>query len=112
MSNTTTSLPVPCPNCHRPTESLKRYRMAQFVLFLGIAAGGRAATYTMCPHCMRGQIVKNALVNVLTANIAFPFILLPLFTIQFLRTLTKGHSSAVQQEIDAIILRRAHALAA
>ncbi|GEM_PF-4433422 len=111
MSNATVSLPVSCPNCHRPTGNLKQYRVIQFILFLGIAAAGRAGTYTMCPGCMRGRIVKNALVNVFTAHIAFP-ILLPFFAVQFLRTFTKGHSAGLRKEIDAIFARRAQALAA
>ncbi len=86
---------IPCPHCHTQTDSLKYYNMPIF-LFLWVAWVSWSKDEIACPGCMRGKIAGYCALNIVTANILWPFIILPWTIINLLRTLTKGHSSGIQ----------------
>lgn len=92
-------IPVRCPSCSEVTVSLKRYEIIKLLVFLGVFAYHQRATYTQCPSCMRSLLVKNALINLIPANVLWFIVVLPMNTIQLLRSYTKGHSSSVQAEL-------------
>lgn len=89
---------IKCPQCGQPSENIKRSNIFS-VFFLFVVARWQMRTMTMCDECMRGEIVKNALINILTANILFPFIILPTSIYQYVRSHEKGHSKGVVEDI-------------
>ena len=97
--------PVPsnwviCPECGCSSDSIKRYTMPHFWLYLGFYLHYQNIEYTCCPHCMRKHIfLKFFTYNIITANICWLAILLPWGIIQFLMSLTDGHSDDVKQEL-------------
>jgi hypothetical protein len=46
-----------------------------------------------CPGCMRRILLKYLACQIITANIAWPFIVLPIYLFYFARTFRKGHST-------------------
>lgn len=85
---------LPCPKCGQYTESLKAYRLPTFVLFLWFGASFKHGTVIACPSCMRRELGKMALINLLPSNILWPLLIAPWYSIAALRSATKGHSSA------------------
>jgi hypothetical protein len=83
-----------CPECARYSNSIKCYRMG-VLLFLLLFWFAWTRNETACPSCMRLKIASFCLVNLFTANVIWPLIILPWTVILFLRTLTKGHSEDV-----------------
>lgn len=81
-----------CPRCAGRTESLKAYRLPTFLLFLGIGASFQHGQVVGCPPCMRKELGRLALINILPANLLWLLLLAPWYTIAALRSLTKGHS--------------------
>lgn len=98
-ANTPATVMLPCPKCRKLTHSLKRYRVYQFVLFLLIGGGARAATYTMCPSCMRGTLIKLTLINMIPGNLVWLFVVLPLHFVNFCRSFTRGASKSILAEL-------------
>ncbi len=96
----TTGLPlgagVVCPHCHAETDSMKYYTMPIF-LFIFVAWMSWSKDELACPSCMRGKIAGYCALNIVTANVIWPFIILPWTIINVLRSCTKGHSSGVQE---------------
>lgn len=93
------SLMLPCPHCRQPTDSLKSYRLPQLFLCLWIAFSVRHDQVTACPTCMRKTLLKRTLINILPANIVWPFVIVPWMGIAGLMTLTHGHSSSVYKRL-------------
>jgi len=88
------AFPLPCPGCSQPSDSIKCYRMG-VLLFLLVVGMTWTKSEVGCPSCIRGKIAQFCLVNVVTFNVFWPFIILPWSIIMLLRSFTKGHSKAV-----------------
>ena len=88
---------LPCPKCGQMTESLKAYRLPTFVLFLFVGASFKHGEVIACPTCMRKELGKMALINILPANVLWPLLIAPWYSIAALRSATKGHSSKARE---------------
>ncbi len=88
---------LPCPKCGQMTESLKAYRLPTFLLFLWFGASFKHGTVVACPSCMRRELGKLALINILPANLLFPLLVGPWYTIAAIRSTTKGHSAKAHE---------------
>ncbi len=89
-------LMIKCPDCSKPTDSLKRYNFPEKLVFIGIAAWTRPATYTACPTCMRTILLKKMFSwNLLTANVLWLLVFLPYGLILLIASTTKGHSKSI-----------------
>lgn len=98
---TTNKVSVQCPECGQYSDSIKRYTLPNYVLFLFIYARWQEVEYTCCPNCMRKHILtKGFTYNILMANMIWPFTILPWMLIQLIRSFTKGHSKTVQKIIE------------
>jgi hypothetical protein len=80
-----------CPNCGKPTDSLKRYEFL-ILIFLGTHSSGRKERFAACPSCMRRYLYAWGLSSVLTANVLWPFLILPKLASRLLATVIRGHS--------------------
>ena len=91
---------IRCPECGNPSDSIKCYRMIDWILFLVIYATWQQATYTCCPKCMRKHILLNGFTyNILTGNLLWIFLVLPWSIVQLIMSYTKGHSKKVHEMI-------------
>ena len=88
-------VPVACPACRTPSDSIKQYRFPELFVFLLVLYWVRTLTYTACPSCMRKKLALCAVINVVTANIVWPFVLFPWYSALALASFTRGHSKAV-----------------
>jgi hypothetical protein len=75
------------------TDSLKAYRLPTLLIFLWIGASFKHGTVVACPPCMRKELGTLALVNLLPANLLWPLLAAPWYSIAALRSMTKGHSA-------------------
>jgi hypothetical protein len=89
-----------CPHCKKATDSLKRYGLST-VLFFFVGTGYKDEEVTACPSCMRGQILKNTVQNVITANLFFP---IPAFfnVCLLLATYVRGHSRSIRHSLKPV----------
>jgi hypothetical protein len=87
---------LPCPKCNQMTTSLKSYTMVQFLLFVWFFAFWRRQTLTLCPSCMRNELLMKTLINLIPANLLWLFLVLPWHTVLFCMTFADGHSSKVR----------------
>ncbi len=101
MWNQYKHIPVQCPDCGQVTDSLKVYRLPAVVVFIGIYARVASKGHIGCPSCMRKKILFHGMTyNIVTANLIWPFLILPWTVVNLLRTLSKGHSSEIIDHID------------
>lgn len=89
-----TGATILCPSCHEESDSVKNYTFIS-LLFAFVAYMWQTTSQIGCPSCTRKMIGKNLLVNLLTANIVWPFIILPWNLILLLMSFTRGHSKSV-----------------
>jgi hypothetical protein len=82
---------VPCPKCGQPSDSIKCYTLLT-IIFLFIVGVSQTQKAIGCPGCVRKSIALSGLVNMLTANILWPFIILPYCIILLICSFTQGHS--------------------
>ena len=75
---------VICPCCGRKSKTLKSYTMFKECLFLGCYIKWQMVTYTCCPDCMRKKLLDESIFTskIITANVFWLFIILPLAIIQ------------------------------
>lgn len=106
MSASAAGVAIPCPNCRKPTTSLKRYSSVEWFVFLVIFFWVRRAVYTACPGCMRGIVVQRFAYNLIPANVAM-FILGPMYIIQGLFTFLPGHSKAILTQLGPALAKEA-----
>jgi hypothetical protein len=92
---------IVCPHCHQPSDSIKRLQI-WMVIYLLIGISIQRRTVTACQSCMREQIGKNAAINILSANILWPFIILPHSLIQLSRSYGEGHDKSILAELRTI----------
>ena len=96
-----------CPVCGKETDSLK-YRMNTRVNFYVIFFDATTDRKFLCPHCLRKEILKTFLLNLLTCHILFlaaPAIFLFSDLPQLILSYRKGHSprllKALQENADS-----------
>ena len=94
---------IECPICGALSKSLK-YRRQSGVVFLIIAAHQSTEMYVACPSCVRKNILRTSLLNLLTSHIIFPFIFLIIEVPQLINSFVGGHCKQVRQAIDEIEL--------
>ncbi len=87
---------LPCPKCNQMTTSMKSYTMVQFLLFIWFFAFWRRQTLTLCPSCMRNELLMKTLINLIPANLLWLVLVLPWHTVLFCMTFADGHSSKVR----------------
>jgi hypothetical protein len=92
---------ITCPDCGEATEHIKRTDVVSIV-FLLAGAIWKTTTVTTCPACMRKRLLKNAAVNVVTANLIWPLLILPATIYQVARTYKSGHDERVLSEIHSV----------
>lgn len=96
------NLMITCPECGEPSNSIKRYTMIRFILFLLVAAQTQNVTYTCCPKCMRKHILWHGFTyNIITGNILWILIVLPWSLILLLQSFTKGHSFSIIDNLES-----------
>jgi hypothetical protein len=83
---------VRCGTCGEATDSIKQYRMVDYLLFLGIFAAWRTVVRIGCPRCIRRDLLGRTLVNIVLANVLWLPVVLPWHLIQALRSVRRGHS--------------------
>lgn len=102
-----TGATILCPACREESDSVKNYSYIT-LLFLFVFYGWQTASQIGCPSCTRKMIGKNLLVNVLTANITWPFIILPWNLILLVMSFTRGHSKSVLKILAEGIVASGH----
>jgi hypothetical protein len=88
---------IACPICQKPTDSMKRLRVMYLFIFLVLFVQGRGVDYTACPDCTRRFIVKRTLINIVTANLLWPIVLI-FNGAQMMKTYSSGHSQSILKE--------------
>jgi hypothetical protein len=91
------SLIIACPVCQKPTDSMKRLRVMYLFIFLVLFVQGRGVDYTACPSCTRSFIVKRTLINIATANLLWPMVLV-FNLIPYMRSFSSGPSASILKE--------------
>jgi len=91
-----------CPVCYTGTESLKRYGVIHYVLFLGIAVRWQHGSLTACPRCVRRSVLKDTLspLHILSANLMWLLAVLPYNLGLMIASTIPGHSRAVLELIE------------
>ena len=69
------------------------------IVFILIAAQVQSRDEVGCPSCIRRAILNFALRNLITANILWPFVILPMSVVHLLRSYMKGHSAFILKNI-------------
>jgi hypothetical protein len=92
---------VKCPVCSVPTNSLKRYGIMHEVVFIGIAARSRRASYTACPKCMRRKVLRDTFSpwNILLANLMWVLAVFPYCIGIMIASTIPGHSASIERAI-------------
>jgi hypothetical protein len=93
------TLIIRCPNCGKASDSIKCYRMVS-VIFIFIAAQIRSKNEIGCPSCIRPKIIHFMLINLLTANIAWPLAIFPVGLFYLAISYKSGHSPIVLKNIE------------
>jgi hypothetical protein len=90
--------PVTCPVCGNETDSLKSYILPNFT-FVFVATRWKWEYKVACAKCMRKMLLKNAGLHIITANVLWPIVVLPRFSVNLTRTFVKGHSEDVINDL-------------
>ncbi len=90
---------VPCPECHESTNSLKQIRYCEMLLFLGLAWAIRHRGFVGCPSCARRKLIVHGVINIVTANVLWPIIVLPWHLMALSETSKPGHSQEVRARL-------------
>lgn len=99
--NNNTNLVI-CPECGKPSDSIKRYTLPAEYWFLYVYMSTQDVIYTCCPHCMRKHILIHGFTyNILTFNVAWPVWILPWMIVQLIRSYSHGHSKEIQELINS-----------
>lgn len=95
------SIKIVCPHCDQPSDSVKKSQV-WLLIFAVVGYWMQRSSVTGCSACLRRHIVRNAVINILTANIFWPFLILPHSLYQYYRTYEEGHDQNVLAEAVAI----------
>ncbi|MFO0881615.1 MAG: hypothetical protein U0840_30325 [Gemmataceae bacterium] len=91
-----------CPMCGLPTEHLKRARYMRLLVFLFVGSWWQEEIITACPSCLRRRVWRNCFINLLPANLLWPFLMLPWALVLTLTSRSRGHSKVVLDEMKAM----------
>jgi hypothetical protein len=85
-----------CPECGRLSDRIKSYRMGLliFLLLFWVTYMEREAG---CPSCIRKKIASYCAINLVTANLIWPLIILPWSLVLLLDSFCAGHSDAYRR---------------
>jgi hypothetical protein len=92
------TLLLPCGRCGRMTDRLKRHRLHNWLVFVWFFWWAQTADYTACASCMRAILLQRTLVNIPTANLLWPIVLVR-HAVFFTGTFRKGHGARVRKEL-------------
>ncbi len=85
---------VHCPKCGQPSDSVKCYTMMSFLLFILVGAWWRTKRVVACAPCMRTELLTSSAINLVTANVLSPLVLI-WHGVLFAMSYQEGHSSEV-----------------
>jgi len=86
------SFTLPCPVCQQPTDRLKQFRLIRWLVFLGHFHWHQVEFVRACPPCMRRRVWYRCLLNIPTAHIIWPFVVLPAALFNAFRAGNPGHT--------------------
>ena len=86
---------LPCPVCQKPTDRLKQFRLIRWLVFLGHFHWHQPEFFRACPPCMKRRIWYRCLLNIPTAHIIWPFVVLPTALFNSLRASEPGHTPEI-----------------
>ena len=86
---------LPCPVCQKPTDRLKQFRLIRWLVFLGHFHWHQPEFFRACPPCMKRRIWYRCLLNIPTAHIIWPFVVLPAALFNSLRAGNPGHTPEI-----------------
>lgn len=96
LFSSTDGISVACPECGKMTDSLKLYRLPALWVSLFVYLRYSTKGHVCCPSCMRKKILLHGFTyNIITANIYWPFLILPWSVVNLCRTYSKGHSKEI-----------------
>jgi hypothetical protein len=85
-----------CSWCDELTQSLKAFNLPK-LFFIPIPHVHYHMHETdpteACPGCMRWVLLKYLACQIITANVLWPILVLPIYLVYFVRTFVKGHSA-------------------
>jgi hypothetical protein len=81
-----------CPRCGADTNSLKVFEFPQ-ITFLVFAHSHRIEHIAACPSCLRKYLASWGLTSLVSANLLWPIIILPLLISRFFASFLHGHYS-------------------
>lgn len=87
-----TILTLPCPVCRQPTDRLKQFRIIRWLVFLGHFHWHQVEFVRACPPCMRRRVWYRCLLNIPTAHIIWPLVVLPSALFNTIRAGNPGHT--------------------
>lgn len=87
-----------CPICDKETNALKEFLMLDEYFSLFVYHRATTITITACPRCMRLEILKRLGTMVLSSNLFWPIVPLPVFSLLLVKTVLPGHSPSIQRE--------------
>lgn len=83
---------LPCPVCRQWTDRLKQFRIIRWLIFAGHFHWHAVEFVRACPACMRRRIWFRCLLNIPTAHIIWPLIVLPAALVNTVRAGRPGHT--------------------
>jgi hypothetical protein len=87
-----------CPECDRETGALKEFHFVDEYFSIVLYHKWTMTDCLACPRCMQLHLLKRLGVTIFTANIAWPFFLLPHYSYLLALTFVPRHSKSIQKE--------------
>ncbi|OAI44981.1 hypothetical protein AYO44_13370 [Planctomycetaceae bacterium SCGC AG-212-F19] len=91
-----------CPNCHKPTASLKTYDIPEMYYRIVVVIN-KYGDYTACPKCMRRRLLQVFLWSFVSLN-PFFFLFWTVYLCLFFRSFTRGHTKPRSEWSNTMIL--------
>ena len=85
--------PLPCPMCGANTDSLKKHEFPRVTFYL-FGAAYRIEEVTACPYCLRRHLAMWGVISLVTTNLMWPLVVLPLLLTRFIASFLPGHRLA------------------
>jgi hypothetical protein len=96
---------ITCPDCGEATENMKRTNVFSMI-FLGVGARWQTVEVTCCPACTRKRLLKNGAINIVTANLMWPLMILPVTLYQYASSYKSGHDARIVSDIRSVQFNR------